>query len=162
MNFKQVPGYNPDFDIAPSAYIKQFNFKDDLQYGHVGETLVRTMLESLVNGSFEVKTDRYRNGNMVIETDQNPNLGGWKKSGINLTKATWWVYVYALDGSITIIHVDRLKRYLRLNKELFNEGTKRMFAEKSENPAKGWILKPTHVMDMMINKKYDAIGETNG
>lgn len=160
-SFKQVHGYNPDFDIAPPSSARQFNFKNDLQYGQIGETLVASMLDALANGSFEIKTDRYRNGNMVIETDQNPNLKGWKKSGINVTKAVWWVYVYALDGSITIIHIDRLKRYLRINKQLFNEGTKRIFAENSENPAKGWILKPRHVMDMLINKKYDSIGGSN-
>ena len=98
---------------------------------------------------------------MVIETDQNPGLKGWKKSGINVTKAEWWVYVYALDGGMTIVHVERLKRYLRLNKHLFNEETKRNFAEGSDNPAKGFILKPRHVMDMLINKKYDAIGGSN-
>jgi hypothetical protein len=157
-SFKKTSGYNPDFDIEPSSEVKQFNFKDDLQYGQVGETLVATMLDALVNGSFEIKTDRYRNGNMVIETDQNPGLKGWKKSGINVTKAEWWVYVYALDGGMTIVHVERLKRYLRLNKNLFNEETKRNFAEGSDNPAKGFILKPRHVMDMLINKKYDAIG----
>jgi hypothetical protein len=160
-NFKQTTGYNPDFDIAPPDSKRQFNFKNDLEYGQVGESLVSSMLESVINGSFEIKTDRYRNGNMVVETDQNPNLSGWKKSGINITKAQWWVYVYSLDGSIVVINMDRLKRYLRLNKQLFNETTKRMFAENSENPAKGFILKPNHVMDMMINKKYDGSGETN-
>jgi hypothetical protein len=160
-SFNQTSGYNPDFDIAPPETDRKFNFKNDLEYGQVGESFVASMLESLINGSFEIKTDRYRNGNMVIETDQNPNLSGWKKSGINVTKADWWVYVYALDGSITIIKIDRLKRYLRMNKHLFNQNTKRVLAEKSSNPAKGFILKPNHVMDMMINKKYDAIGETN-
>jgi hypothetical protein len=160
-SFKQTSGYNPDFDIAPPESIRQFNFKNDLEYGQVGESLVSSMLESVINGSFEIKTDRYRNGNMVVETDQKPNLSGWKKSGINITKAQWWVYVYSLDGSIVVINMDRLKRYLRLNKQLFNETTKRMFAENSENQAKGFILKPNHVMYMMINKKYDGSGETN-
>jgi hypothetical protein len=160
-SFKQVPGYNPEFDIAPPSTPRQFVWEKDLQYGHIGEELVRSMLDALANGSFEIKTDRYRNGNMVIETDQNPGLKGWKKSGINVTKAEWWVYVYALDGGMTIVHVERLKRYLRLNKHLFNEETKRNFAEGSDNPAKGFILKPRHVMDMLINKKYDSIGGSN-
>ena len=160
-SFKQVPGYNPDFDIPPPSTPRQFVWEKDLQYGHIGEELVRSMLDALANGSFEIKTDRYRNGNMVIETDQNPGLNGWKKSGINATKAEWWVYVYALDGGMTIVHVKRLKRYLRLNKHLFNEETKRNFAEGSDNPARGFILKPRHVMDMLINKKYDSIGGSN-
>jgi hypothetical protein len=160
-SFKQVPGYNPEFDIAPPSTPRQFVWEKDLQFGHIGEELVRSMLDALANGSFEIKTDRYRNGNMVIETDQNPGLKGWKKSGINVTKAEWWVYVYALDGGMTIVHVERLKRYLRLNKHLFNEETKRNFAEGSDNPARGFILKPRHVMDMLINKKYDSIGGSN-
>lgn len=160
-SFKQVAGYKPEFDIAPPEQSREFNFKNDLEFGKVGEQFVSAMLDSLLNGSFEIKTDRYRNGNMVVETDQNPGLRGWKKSGINVTKAQWWVYVYALDGSMTIVHMDRLKRYLRMNKNLFNEGTKRIMAENSDNPAKGFILKPRHVMDMLINKKYDANGEAN-
>lgn len=156
-SFKQTPGYDKRFDIPPPK--SPINFKNDLEYGKIGEAFVSAMLDSLVNGSFEIKTDRYRNGSMVVETDQNPGLKGWKKSGINVTEAKWWVYVYALDGAITIVDMDRLKRYLRINKHLFNEGTKRMMAEKSDNPTKGFILKPRHVMDMLINRKYDANGE---
>ena len=64
-SFKSTPGYNPDFDIQASPDAKQFNFKDDLQYGQIGEALVAVMLDALVGGSFEIKTDRYRNGNML-------------------------------------------------------------------------------------------------
>jgi predicted lipoprotein len=60
-SFKNSSGYNPDFDIQASSDVKQFNFKDDLQYGQIGEALVATMLDALVNSSFEIKTDRYRN-----------------------------------------------------------------------------------------------------
>lgn len=156
-SFKQHEEYNPNEDIVPQN--KNFDFAQDLQFGKAGEQRVIDVLNELVNNSMEVKTDRYRNGNMVIETDQNPGNRGWKKSGINVTKAKWWVYVYALEGSIVIIEIERLKRFLRLNKHLFNERTKRMLAENSDNPAKGFILKPNQVMDMLINKKYDQIGE---
>jgi len=156
-SFKQQKAYNPNEDITPEN--KNFNFAQDLQFGQVGEQRVVDVLNELVNNSMEVKTDRYRNGNMVIETDQNPGNRGWKKSGINVTKAKWWVYVYALEGSIVIVEIERLKRFLRLNKHLFNEGTKRLMAENSDNPAKGFILKPRHVMDMLINRKYDLKDE---
>jgi hypothetical protein len=146
--------YNPKHDIPEGS--REFNFSDDLQYGLIGEAFVGAMLDSLGSGSFEIKTDRYRNGNMVVETDQNPKNNGWKKSGINVTEAKWWVYVYALDGGIVIIDIARLKRYLRANNSLFNEETKRDFAPHSENPARGFILKPRHVMDMLINPQYDA------
>lgn len=155
-SFKQQKAYNPNEDIVPED--KNFDFAQDLQFGQIGEQRVIDVLNELVTGSIEVKTDRYRNGSMVVETDQNPGNKGWKKSGINVTKAKWWVYVYALEGSIVIVDIERLKRFLRINKHLFNEGTKRLMAEKSDNPAKGFILKPRHVMDMMINRRYDANG----
>lgn len=152
--FKQVKStYNPDHDIPEGS--REFNFSNDLQYGLIGEAFVGAMLDSLGSGSFEIKTDRYRNGNMVIETDQNPQNQGWKKSGINVTKAKWWVYVYTLDGGIVIIDIERLKRYLRANSHIFNESTKRDFALNSDNPARGFVLRPRHVMDMLINPNYD-------
>ena len=151
--------YNPHHDIRDGARVS--NFVNDLQYGLIGEKLVGEMLDALVSGSCEIKTDRYRNGNMVIETDQNPRNEGWKKSGINVTTAKWWVYVYALDGGMAIVNIERLKRYLRANKGLFNENSKRDLAPNSENPAKGFILKPQQVMDMLINPNYDADGDKN-
>ena len=151
--------YNPKHDIPEGARVS--NFVNDLEYGMIGEGLVGEMLDALVAGSCEIKTDRYRNGNMVIETDQNPRNQGWKKSGINVTNAKWWVYVYALDGGMVIVNVERLKRYLRANKGLFNEQSKRNLAPNSENPAKGFILNPQQVMDMLINPNYDADGDKN-
>jgi len=38
---------------------------------------------------------------------------------------------------------------------LFNENTKRLFAEGSDNPAKGFLLEPENVMEMLYSKKYD-------
>ena len=152
--------YNPKHDIPEGARVS--NFVNDLEYGLIGEGLVGEMLDALVAGSCEIKTDRYRNGNMVIETDQNPRNQGWKKSGINVTNAKWWVYVYALDGGMVIVNVERLKRYLRANKGLFNEQSKRNLAPNSENPAKGFILNAQQVMDMLINTNYDTPGDKNG
>ena len=79
---------------------QQYNFKNDLQYGKKGEQITKDFLEAISTGSFEVKTDRYRNGRMVVETEQNPRDTGWKPSGLNVTLATWWVYIYTLDGSL--------------------------------------------------------------
>lgn len=155
-SFRQQREYDPGKDIIPEH--GQFDFAKDLQFGKIGEARVIEMLNGLVNGSLEVKTDRYRNGNMVIETEQNPQHSGWKKSGINVTTAKWWVYVYTLDGAIVIVEIERLKRFLRMNKQLFNDGTKKILASSSDNPAKGWVLKPRHVMEMLISKRYDANG----
>ena len=139
-----------DYDLP------QPNWRKDLEFGHQGESLILDFLNDISSGSFEVKTDRYRNGRMVVETQQDPGARGtWVNSGINVTKAKWWVYQYALDGAFHVISVDRLKRYLRLNTDKFNESTKRAFAAGSENPAKGYLLYPEDVFDMLTNPEYD-------
>jgi hypothetical protein len=149
---------NSDWDIPAS----NFNFKKDLQYGQQGEKFVQSFLDSLSGGAFEVKTDRYRNGRMAVEVEQNPyrktdeeGVQVWKPSGINVTKAQWWVYVYTLDGkegAFAVISVKRLKRYIKKNKK----NLKMMdFAKRSSNPARGWIIEPEQVMDMMYNELYD-------
>lgn len=145
------------FDIPA----KVFNFRKDLSYGESGEELVKSFFEMLSDGAFEVKSDRYRNGRMVIETDQNPrgalDENGnkiWVKSGINVTTAKWWVYIYAMDGSFVVISVERLKRFLRKNQDKFNQNTKRDFGGE-DNPAKGFLVYPDDVMQMMHDRQYD-------
>jgi len=98
---------------------------------------------------------------MVIETDQNPkgikdDTGNqvWVKSGINVTTAQWWVYIYSPEGAFAIISVPRLKRYLRMNPYKFNEGTKKDFGG-ADNPARGFLIYPHDVMDLMTNRRYD-------
>lgn len=148
---------NQKYDIPGRV----FDFKSDLAYGQAGEMLVDGFLQSLSGGSLEVKSDRYRNGRMVIETDQNPRgiideSGAqiWVKSGINVTTAKWWVYIYSPEGAFLIIETDRLKRYLRKNQNKFNPSTKKNLGGK-DNPALGFLLMPGDVMDMISNEKYD-------
>lgn len=142
-------------------------FQDDLKFGHKGEALVTSFLDSMEAGAFEVKSDRYRNGRMAIEVMQHPrrkmNEDGtefWKPSGIEVTKATWWVYVYTMDnaeGAFVIVSVARVKRYIDKHKKRLKL---RDFARLSDNPAKGYVLEPEEVMDMMINEEYDEVRTT--
>lgn len=150
--------YNKEFDLPAKA----FDFAADLAFGHKGEDFVRRFYEAVIQGSAEVKTDRYRNGRMAVETQQNPrretDIFGypvWKDSGINVTKAQWWIYTYSLGDAFVIVSVPRLKRYLRANKEIFNETTKILFAQKSDNPAKGFLIEPHEVIEMLYSEKYD-------
>jgi hypothetical protein len=140
---------------------RKFDFKADLEFGQQSEKEISSFLDDLSDGAFEVKTDRYRNGRMVVETDQNPrgirNQDGepiWHKSGINVTTAKWWVYVFSPGQGFVMIDVDRLKRYLRANKNKFNESTKIPLGG-ANNPAKGFLLMADDVKDLLINELYD-------
>lgn len=144
---------------------KIFDFASDLAYGKQGEELIIEFLNTLTGGEFEVKSDRYRNGRMVVETQQNPRGAKdengeliWVPSGINITTAKWWVYIYSPDGAFVMIDVSRLKRYLRLNPYKFNESTKKAFGGE-DNPARGYLIYPNDVIDMMTNTRYDATGK---
>lgn len=147
--------------------LKNFNFKDDLEYGERGEAHILSFIELLRDSQIEVKTDRYRNGKMVIETHQCPGAVKdeegcfiWKPSGINVTTAKWWVYIYGLEnGSFVAIPVDRLKRYIRSRPSIFCETKKIIFAGDSDNPAKGWLMTPHQVIDMMSRKLFDKVSE---
>lgn len=150
--------YKKEFDIAS----KSFDFAKDLKYGQAGEGSIVSFYESVIQGSAEIKTDRYRNGRMVVETNQNPKnkvneLGQkiWDLSGINVTTAQWWIYIYCLNQSIVVVSVERLKKYLRAHRDRFNEQNKVMFAQNSDNPAKGFLIEPQDVMQMLYSEKYD-------
>ena len=145
------------FDIPE----RKFNFINDLEYGLEGEALISGFLDTLSLGDFEIKSDRYRNGRMVVETNQNPRgaLGSdgeplWVQSGINITTSKWWVYIYAPEGAFAVVSVPRLKRFLRAHPSRYCEAKKRNFGG-SDNPARGFLLEPDEVMDMMFNTKYD-------
>jgi hypothetical protein len=140
-----------DFDLPQQKY----NFHRDLKFGKQGEQLVQSFLEALSEGSFEVKTDRYRNGKMVVEMEHCPRREKWEPSGLSVTKARWWVYVYTLDGSFVIVSVPRLRRFIDVNK--YGPDDYHDFAKASSNPSRGLLLTPTQVTDLMIQPEYDEV-----
>ena len=128
------------------------SFKTDLEFGKKGEDQVKQFLQGLINGSFEVKSDRYRNGKMVVEIAQNPRKHGWKPSGLMVTEAEWWVYVYTMNQAMIVISTDRLKRYI----EKLPKSRIRLFAEGTNNPAKGYLLLPEEVMPLLYDSAHDS------
>lgn len=150
-----------DYDIPA----KRFNFHEDLAFGKQGEALVEGFLQALEAGSFEVKTDRYRNGRMVLEIEHNPRKRRdengkpmWEPSGLSVTKATWWVYVFTLngeEGAFVILSVERIKRFLEAHPDRFNRKRMTDFARQSSNPSRGYLLQPEDVLDILINPAYD-------
>jgi hypothetical protein len=107
-------------------------------------------LESLDESLFEIKYDQYRNGRMVVEVEQNPGNRGWKPSGLMVTEAKWWIYVFAPDAFIAV-EVDRLKKYLEIN----NKIPLKEFAKFSNNPTKGYLLFPEDVSKLLSSDLYD-------
>ena len=89
---------------------------------------------------------------MVVETQQNPRGQGWKDSGINVTKATWWVYMFS-PAAFVVVEVARLKRYLKLNH--WEETDKKVFAPNSDNPTKGFLLMDYHIKELLSDSEYD-------
>ena len=93
-------GYNPDFDV-------------DLRTGALGEHLVGTFWEELQRtGTVEVKVDRgaWKTGNHYVETAQSSDGVTFRPSGINTTKARWWVVASPSDFGFVAVRTDVLKR----------------------------------------------------
>lgn len=87
-------GYQPEFDL-------------DYRRGQVGEKLVGTFLEAVGGSTLEVKTDyqAWRTGNLYIETHQELASGEWVKSGITISKATF--YCFAGPNGSGFITIDK-------------------------------------------------------
>jgi hypothetical protein len=135
-----------------NGYEPRFDFKVDLAYGRAGEAELVEFFNAVQGSSVEVKSDRYRNGRMAVETQQKPAGGEWKQSGINVTQAQWWAYRFG-PGAFVLVSVPRLKKYLRLNRGLLQ---KRDFAAGSDNPSRGFVLMPDQVQELLTSEWYDC------
>jgi hypothetical protein len=85
----------------------------DLRTGAVGEHLVGTFWEELQRtGTVEVKVDRgaWRTGNHYVETAQSSDGEHYRPSGINTTKAHWWVVASPSAFGFVCVRTDVLKR----------------------------------------------------
>ena len=140
---------NVPYDIVYKSS-REPDWDNDFKLGKDGEALLKNFLDSLDNASFEVKNDQFRNGKMVVEMEQNYKETGWKPSGLATTTAKWWVYVYS-PASFVAVSVERLKRYIKIN-----DGMQlKLFAAKSYNPTKGYLLLPEDVNKLMSSELYD-------
>lgn len=112
-----MAGYEPHFDI-------------DYRRGLVGEELVGTFLQALAGSLIEVKTDyrAHETGNVYLETHQKSPRGEWYKSGINATKADWFVYAGPSASGFMVLKTNRLlelaKDKPKVNVNTENENTR--------------------------------------
>ena len=120
--------YQPDFDI-------------DFKRGMVGENLVGTFLQALEGGTIEVKTD-YRigeTGNVYVETWQyrKPDESDIKQSGINTTKADYWVFASPSGEGFICIATTALKKALRDHE---TREVRQPYSSQATNASKGRLL----------------------
>lgn len=149
MPSKDTKGWNPSHDIKYKAR-RQPDWSTDLKIGKSGERIFQNFLDLLDEQKFEVKYDQYRNGRLVVEVEQNPRGKGWKPSGLMVTEAKYWIYIFSPDAFIAV-EVDRLKRYLEINKDI----ELKTFAPNSDNPARGYLLYPEDVSKLLSSDLYD-------
>jgi hypothetical protein len=88
---------------------------------------------------------------MVVEVEQNPGRKGWKPSGLMVTKAKWWVYVFSPQAFMSV-EVDRLKRYFEINNVTLKD-----FVPHSNNPTRGYLLYPEDISKLLSSELYDAV-----
>ena len=134
------------------GYEPRFDFKVDMVYGKAGEAELVEFFDAVQGSKVEVKSDRYRNGRMAVETQQKPLGNDWQDSGINITTAEWWAYRLA-PGAFILVSVPRLKKYLRANRDTLQ---KRDFAAGSDNPSRGFVLMPEQIQSLLADKEYDV------
>ena len=120
--------YQPDFDL-------------DFKRGMVGENLVGTFLQALEGGTIEVKTD-YRiaeTGNVYVETWQYrlPDESDIKQSGINTTKADFWVFASPSGEGFICISTEALKNAIRDHEP---REVRQPLASQATNASKGRLL----------------------
>jgi hypothetical protein len=95
----------------------QPHFDNDLQRGNVGEDLLDLFFsDGEDNSLFEVKTD-YRiseTGNIYVETHKyrKSDKSDVVPSGINVTKAKWWVQASPDGTAMLILKTEHLRKYI--------------------------------------------------
>ena len=102
-------------------YNKDNKFDVDLEFGQKFE---KSLAKILTVGKVEVKTERdmwKKTGNVAIELASRGKL-----SGLNTTKADWWVQALAIDNNIVTILMWPVERLKILVKHSIKKGRGRM------------------------------------
>ena len=118
--------------------------------------MFQEFLDSLDKKDFEIKRDMYRNGRLVVEMEQKHRDQDWKPSGLSVTTAKWWVYLFS-DDAFLVVEVARLKKYVEVN----NQMELKTFAPRSYNPTRGYLLLSEDVSKLMASEVYDRPIERN-
>lgn len=90
----------------------RYDFTIDRAHGELAE---RAAANLLTIDSVEVKAKRYDDSHYYVEYEQNPrNSGNWIPSGIVITEATHWVFIYCENTVALTVPVGVLKEAGRI------------------------------------------------
>lgn len=117
-------GYDPSADIRGN---QKGQFKTDLKFGEHGENIASQLVQAMLDGWIEVKSDAFQNGNIFVELAHCPNRVlkengdfAWVNSGLNVTKAQYWMYLKVSEEgdfrSALILPTVRLNSYRQWHK----------------------------------------------
>ena len=108
-------------DYQALKYNKNNKFDIDLEFG---ENFEKSVAKILTLGKVEIKTERdtWKNtGNIAIELSSRGKL-----SGLNTTKADWWVQALTINGDMVTILMWPVERLKNLVKYSIKKGKGRM------------------------------------
>lgn len=112
-------GYDPGADIRGT---RKGEFQADLEFGEMGEGHAMQIVNAMLEGWIEVKTDAFENDNLFIELGHCPDRRTkedgsfiWKPSGLNVTEAKYWMYLRQSESgqlrSALVLETARIKRF---------------------------------------------------
>lgn len=128
-------------------------FDIDLEYGQRGESRIKKFLKGIIdgNGQVEVKTKKYLDLDVYVETDCDKGRSGiFQPSGISTTTADTWVFNVAETGISFIIPTRHLRAALD-----DQGGTYRVVEERHGScPTRGRLINVATLIYRL--KQYDA------
>jgi hypothetical protein len=129
------------------------HFDIDLKRGAQAELLVTDICRMLADGkgTIEVKRDAWypMTGRYYVERECRGHDGVWRPSGIQVTRATFWGFVYGGHPAMMIVLTDWLKRAVLLAIDpLLGGHTKNNEAtcDYGKNPTRGVYVYERHIL----------------
>ena len=121
-------------------------FDLDLRFGQMGEGMVEELLINTVKNKIEVKTDRkwQETGNVFIETEcWSLTKGQFVPSGIMTTESDYYALLLPVGDRkpLMVFYPTNLVR------KVIEAKGRPIEQNWSENPSKGYLIKPEDVLD---------------
>lgn len=130
------------------------HFDLDLGRGRQGEMFISDLADALARGAktIEVKTDayffsasaeRYKGQRLYVEMECLGRDGQWHPSGLSVTKADLWAFVFGKHPGAWVVSTDWLRRAVA---EACKDKRNHMSCDYGQNPTKGWVVYLNHFL----------------